>query len=219
MIKISPSILTADFTLLGQTIRDLEEAGADYIHMDVMDGSFVPQITFGAKMVQDIQKVSRIPLDVHLMIQSPEKHIDDFIDAGSDILTIHYESTDQVSETLQRIRERGVRPAISIKPATAVDDIREYLPLVNMVLVMTVEPGYGGQSLIPEALDKVKELREIASTENYTYDIEVDGGINASTYQDAVAAGANVLVAGSAIINAASYTEAIQALKAVPCTP
>lgn len=213
MIKISPSILQADFMQLGQVIKKLEEAKADMIHIDVMDGNFVGTITFGPKMVKDIKNITLLPLDVHLMIVNPKKHIDSFADAGADIITIHQETTQNLVETLQDIKRRGIKCSVSIKPNTDIDTLLEALPIVDMVLVMTVEPGEGGQPLIEATLDKVRKLKKIKEEKNYLFDIQVDGGINESTKDMAIAAGANVLVAGSAITDSKNYKKTISILK------
>lgn len=213
MTKIAPSILQADFANIGKVIKDLEEAGSDFIHLDVMDGSFVNTITFGPKMVSDIKKVAALPLDVHLMIVNPKKHIAKFADAGADIITIHQEATENLEECLNDIKSRGVKCSVSIKPATSVDAIKSVLPIVDMVLVMTVEPGMGGQSLIEETLDKARELKKMREENNYSYDIQADGGINMHTKGKAIAAGVDILVAGSAITGADDYKRAIRELK------
>ena len=193
MTKISPSILSADFANLGAEVRDLEQAGADYIHVDVMDGSFVPQITFGAKMVASLKGCTSLPLDVHLMIQNPHKHIDDFAKAGADIITFHAEAAEDIGAVIDMIKIHGKKVGISIKPGTSVSFIRDYLDMLDMVLIMTVEPGYGGQEMIDATLDKVALLRKLRPE----LDIEVDGGINGTTIHKALDAGANVIVAGS----------------------
>ena len=193
MIKISPSILSADFANLGSAVKDLEQAGADYIHVDVMDGSFVPQITFGAKMVASLKGCTNLPLDVHLMIQNPHKHIADFAKAGADIITFHSEAAEDVHAVIDMIKAHGKKVGISIKPGTPVSNIEKYLDILDMVLIMTVEPGYGGQEMIETTLDKVSQLREMRPK----LDIEVDGGINGETIHKVLDAGANVIVAGS----------------------
>jgi ribulose-phosphate 3-epimerase len=193
MIKISPSILSADFANLGAAVKDLEQAGADYIHVDVMDGSFVPQITFGAKMVASLKGCTALPLDVHLMIQNPHKHINDFAKAGADIITFHGEASEDIVAVIGMIKAHGKKVGISIKPATPISFIEKYLDMLDMVLVMTVEPGYGGQKMMEATLDKVSQLRAMRPE----LDIEVDGGINGDTIHKALEAGANVIVAGS----------------------
>jgi ribulose-phosphate 3-epimerase len=198
MIKISPSILSGDFAKLGEEVKTLQDNGADMIHMDVMDGVFVPQITFGAKMVAALRKHTDLPLDVHLMIEKPENHIDDFIKAGADIITFHVEATEKSIELAKKIKDNGKKVGISIKPNTLLFDIKDLIPLCDMILIMTVEPGYGGQKLIPKTLDKVKNLRMISPD----IDIEVDGGVCDDTIGDLLNAGANIIVAGSYVFKA-----------------
>ncbi len=213
MIQISPSVLAADFTRLGEEVKDVVRAGADMVHLDVMDGVFVTNISFGLPVISALRRVTDAVFDVHLMIDKPERYVDRFIDAGADILTFHYEATAESEAILKRIRERGVLAAISVKPGTPVSEIYGLLPLCDMVLVMTVEPGYGGQALIPETLLKVRELREKIDSLGLNIDIQVDGGINAKNAPDAIAAGANILVAGSSVFGAKDRAEAINALR------
>ena len=213
MIKISPSVLAADFSRLGDELADIKSAGADMVHLDVMDGIFVTNISFGLPVISSLRRVSDMVFDVHLMIDRPERYIDRFIDAGADILTFHFEATNESRQILERIRERGVKAAISVKPGTPISEIEELLPLCDMVLVMTVEPGYGGQALIPETLDKVKELRTKADSLGLDLMIQVDGGINAKNASAAIASGADVLVAGSAVFGASDRRAAIDALR------
>ena len=213
MIKISPSVLAADFTRLGEEVKDIGAAGSDMVHLDVMDGIFVTNISFGLPVIESLRKISDMVFDVHLMIDKPERYVDRFIDAGADIITFHYEATDCAEDILKGIRKRGVKAAVSVKPGTPVEEIYPLLPYCDMVLVMTVEPGYGGQALIPETLDKVKTLREKITELGLDIDIQVDGGINANNAADAVAAGANVLVAGSSVFKAKDRKKAIDALR------
>jgi ribulose-phosphate 3-epimerase len=199
---IAPSVLSADFGALAEGVRLAESMGGDLVHLDVMDGSFVPPITFGDKAVRDLRPVTRLPFDVHLMIQMPENHVDDFCAAGADYLTIHFEATTHVHAVLSSIRERGGRPGIALVPSTPAEALTEVLPLVDMVLVMTVSPGFGGQDLIPRCLQKVRSFRRMREERGLAYLIEVDGGINRSTAGAALEAGADVMVAGSALFGA-----------------
>lgn len=213
MTKISPSVLACDFSKLGDEVTEIERAGAEMAHLDVMDGMFVPNMSFGFPVIECLRKKTAIVFDVHLMIDKPERYIDRFIDAGADIVTFHVEATDMPEECLKMIRSRGKLAAISVKPKTPVEAIYPYLEMCDMVLVMTVEPGFGGQSLIPETLEKVKTLKAEIEKRGLNIDIQVDGGINDKNCRDAVAAGANVLVAGSAVFKAADRRAAIDALR------
>ena len=195
-IKISPSVLTANFLELREDIERLEKAGVDMLHLDVMDGNFVPNISFGVPVIKSIEKYSNVALDVHLMIDKPHRYIKDFA-AVSDILGFHYEAGSDVAKTLKEIRELGCKSCLTIKPCTEPEEIFEFLPLCDMVLVMSVEPGFGGQKFMPDALRKLKILRAKIEESGLDIDLEVDGGINAETAPLAVEAGANVLVAGS----------------------
>lgn len=205
-IKISPSILSADFGRLNEDIKTIEEH-SDYIHIDVMDGHFVPNLSFGAPVARCIK--SKLPLDVHLMIENPEKYIDDFAKAGADVLTVHFEAVDDLHGLLKQIKEKGMKAGVSIKPGTEVEVLEEYLEELDWILVMSVEPGFGGQGFIEGALDKIKWLREKAPT----LDIAVDGGINDETARLCEEAGANVLIAGSYIFKADNRKEAIDLLR------
>ena len=208
-IIISPSILSADFANLERDIKRVEDAGADWIHVDVMDGHFVPNITIGVPVVKSIKKVSNIPLDVHLMIENPEKYIQPFAQAGSDILTFHYEAVKDVSSVVI-IKSYGVKAGMSIKPKTPAEEILEFLPLLDLVLVMTVEPGFGGQSFIKVCAEKIPLIKKYAS-ENLI--IQVDGGINAETAKICTAYGANSLVAGNYIYKSGDIQKAVQSLR------
>ena len=210
-IKISPSLLSSDFSRLGEEVLRVERAGAEYIHIDVMDGIFVPNITLGAPVIKSLRGLSGLVFDVHLMITKPERYIKDFAEAGADIITIHLESTDAVSGTLRIIKELGKKAAVTIKPATPVSEVMPYLSEVDMVLIMTVEPGFGGQSFMPDMLDKVKAIRAV----NKEIDIEVDGGVSASNIAKVKQAGANVIVAGSALFSAGDMEAAITELRSL----
>ena len=204
MVKVSPSILSADFVNLERDIRSLTPAGADYVHVDVMDGLFVPNITIGIPVVAAIRKITELPLDVHLMIDRPLRYVDDFCKAGSDILTIHVEADteDNTLAALKRIRENGVKAAISVKPKTPAEAVLPYLPYCDLILVMTVEPGFGGQSFMEDMMPKLKQIRSYIDAQNPGCELEVDGGINEITALICRENGANVLVAGSAYFKA-----------------
>ncbi|MDO8525595.1 MAG: ribulose-phosphate 3-epimerase [Candidatus Omnitrophota bacterium] len=205
---IAPSILSADFSKLGQEIKDAEKAGADWIHVDVMDGHFVPNITIGPLVVKSLRPVTKLTLDVHLMISNPEKYIESFAKAGSDIITFHSEIEEDPKEVIRLIKYYNKKVGISIKPKTDIGPIEKILPMVDMVLVMTVEPGFGGQDFISDCLPKIERLRKI-----FKKDIEVDGGINEETSRDCRSSGANVFVAGSFVFGAGDYSLAIKKLR------
>ncbi len=213
MIKISPSVLACDFSKLADEIISIEKAGADMVHLDVMDGIFVNNITFGMPIIKDIRKVTDLPFDVHLMIDRPERYIDSFIDAGADIITIHLEACKDTTNTLKMIKNAGKYAAVSIKPDTLIETVYPYLPYLDMVLVMTVEPGRGGQALIPSTLLKVKKLSEKIKAEGLEISIQVDGGVNENNAKECVEAGANVLVAGSAIFKYKTVDERKSAIE------
>ena len=215
MPRISPSILSADFANLERDLHRLADSGADFAHVDVMDGHFVPNLTIGAPVVRALHRVSRIPLDVHLMITNPDQYLDDFIKAGSDIITIHLECDANISETLRRIRAAGVKAGLSIKPGTPVSALTEYLPLLDLALIMTVEPGFGGQSFIPSCLPKISELRALIDRLNPTCMLEIDGGVTVDNAPAAIAAGADVLVAGSAVFGAPDLQDAIRNIRGI----
>ena len=214
-IKIAPSILSADFSKMGEVVRALEEDGADMIHCDVMDGVFVNNITFGMKMVEDIRKHTSLPLDCHLMIVHPEKYVERFAKAGADIITVHYEACqDNLKEVLALIKSAGAKCGAVINPDTPVEKIKEVIPLCDMVLVMSVFPGFGGQKFIPEALDKLREVRAIIKESGKQIDLQIDGGVTAENVGEIKAAGANVIVAGNPIFKAENKKEMIANLKA-----
>ena len=196
---LSPSILSADFWHLGEDIRAVEQENVPWLHVDVMDGIFVPSISFGMPVLKCVRKQTDLFLDVHLMIDRPERYVKEFAESGADLINFHLEATGQVKETIEAIRALGKKVGITIKPKTPVEELAPYLNLVDMVLVMTVEPGFGGQKLIPECIDKVKEVRRMLDERGLDIDLEVDGGINADNVQLALEAGANVIVAGSAV--------------------
>lgn len=212
-MKISPSILSADFANLERDIRIVEEGGADYIHVDVMDGHFVPNITLGPNIVSAIRPVTKLPLDCHLMIENPEKYIEDFAKAGADIITVHVESTPHIHRAIQMIKNTGVRAGVVLNPGTPVAAVEYVLSECDMVLVMTVNPGFGGQSFIPETLKKIEKLKQLKEANHYHYEIEVDGGIVPETAKQCKQAGADVFVAGSYVYNAEDPQKQIQHLK------
>ncbi|WP_417629867.1 ribulose-phosphate 3-epimerase [Enterococcus faecalis] len=214
-MKLAPSILSADFANLERDIRLVEELGADYIHVDVMDGQFVPNITLGPNIVSAIRPVTKLPLDVHLMIVQPENYINAFAEAGADIITVHQEATPHIHRALQMIKNAGVKAGVTINPGTPLSMIENVLDLADQVLVMTVNPGFGGQSFIENSLEKIAQLKEWKETKGYTYEIEVDGGIVPETAARRKEAGAEVFVAGSYIYNAENPQERIDALRAV----
>jgi ribulose-phosphate 3-epimerase len=213
MIKIAPSILSADFAKLAEEIKDVENGGADYIHVDVMDGHFVPNITIGPLIVEAIRPGTKLPLDVHLMIEQPDLYINEFVRAGADIITVHVEACKHLHRTIQLIKSHGIKAGVVLNPHTPVESIQHILDDIDMVLFMTVNPGFGGQAFIPQVLPKIKQLSDIIKEKQLPIEIEVDGGINEQTAKQCVEAGATVLVAGSAIYNKEDRRQAIQSLR------
>ena len=198
-MKISPSILSCDFSRLADEIRAVEAGGADWIHIDVMDGHFVPNITIGPIITAGARRATALPLDVHLMIEDPDQYLEAFVDAGADILTVHVEACRHLHRTIERIRELGARPGVAVNPATPLEAVREVLPNVDLLLVMSVNPGFGGQSFIPSSLDKMKRARALLDSIGSNAELEVDGGVTVANAASVVEAGASVLVAGSAV--------------------
>ena len=213
MIKISPSILSADFSRLGEDVQAVDRAGADYIHIDVMDGHFVPNITIGPLVVDALRKVTDKPLDVHLMIENPDLYIPGFAKAGADIITVHQEAVPHLHRTVQLIKSLGKKAGVSLNPATPVETLDVILDELDLVLIMSVNPGFGGQSFIPSALDKIRALRQRITERGLSTELEVDGGVKIDNIREVVAAGADVLVAGSAVFNTEDYAATITALR------
>ena len=213
-VKIAPSILSADFAKMGEEVQSLEQSGADIIHCDVMDGVFVPNITFGIKMVEDLRKYTKLPLDCHLMIVHPERYVESFAKAGADIITVHYDACQEnLKEVLLQIKKAGVKCGAVINPDTPVEKIKEVIPLCDMVLVMSVFPGFGGQKFIPSTLEKLREIRAIIDERGKEIDLEIDGGVTAENVAEIREAGANVIVAGNTVFKASDRAEIIAKLK------
>lgn len=212
-MKIAPSILAADFSKLAEEVKEAEAAGADMIHIDVMDGHFVPNISMGPFIVEAVRKVTSLPLDVHLMIENPDRYIEQFIDAGADYITVHMEASPHIHRTVQEIRRLGAKPGVVINPGTPASSISSIIDYVDMVLVMTVNPGFGGQSFIPGVLPKIREIKQMIIGKELDIDIEVDGGINSETLKLCKDAGANIFVAGSAIFSQTDRQKAMNELR------
>ena len=213
MKKLSPSILSADFSRLKDEIQAVEEAGADYIHIDVMDGHFVPNITIGPMVVEAVKKITSLPLDVHLMISDPDKYIEDFIKAGSNLLSVHVETCPHLQRTVTYIRDKGVQPAVVLNPSTALYTLEYILEEVDMVLLMTVNPGFGGQKFIPGMIPKIKKLRRLIDESQLSIELEVDGGVNLENIDLVSQAGADVVVSGSAVFKSADCRKTIREMK------
>ena len=213
MLKLAPSILSADFGHLAEDVKKIEEGGADYIHVDVMDGHFVPNISFGAPVMKCLNGKTKLPYDVHLMIENPDKYIDDFITPKTEYITVHQEACVHLNRTVQNIKSKGVKAGVSINPATPVSTLECILPDVNLVLIMSVNPGFGGQKFIPGALEKVRELAEIKGAKNLDFVIEIDGGITLENIEEVMDAGVEMAVAGSAVFGAEDVTERVREFK------
>lgn len=213
MIKLAPSILSADFARLLEDVKKVEKAGCEYLHIDVMDGHFVPNITLGSGIVKSLRKDVNMVFDAHLMIENPDNYIKEFADAGCDIIVVHQEACTHLHRTIQNIKSHGIKAGVALNPATPIETIKYVLQDVDMVLLMSVNPGFGGQSYIPVVTEKIKELKALIDEMNLDIDIEVDGGVKPSNIAEVVNAGANVIVAGSAIFNAGNIDEAVKSLR------
>lgn len=213
MLKIAPSILSADFSKLGEDVKMLDKSGADWIHIDVMDGLFVPNISFGVPVIKSIRKVTSLPFDVHLMIEKPDRYIEDFVKSGADIITVHYEADKHLDRTINYIKSFKVKAAVALNPATPVESIKYLIPNLDMVLIMTVNPGFGGQKYIKYCSDKIRELRNLSDKVNKDLLIEVDGGITVENAAEAAKCGANIMVAGSAVFKGGNIEKNISDLR------
>ena len=215
MTKLAPSILAADFLKLGEEIQAAEAAGADMLHIDIMDGHFVPNITIGPSIVQSIRKITSLPLDVHLMIEEPDKYLRDFIKAGADYLTVHYEASVHLHRTVQWIKESGIKAGVSLNPATSVWNLEHILPYTDIALLMSVNPGFGGQEFIPEVIEKIKILKKLLREKGLSTLIEVDGGVKLENAPEIISAGADILVMGSAFFNSKDYGTVIKQFREI----
>ena len=213
MVKISPSILSADFSKLGEEIVEVDKAGADFIHIDVMDGNFVPNITIGLPVIKSIRNKTEKIFDVHLMIENPSRYIDDFVNAGADIITIHYEAEKHIDRAIEYIKSKGIKAGVSLNPGTPTVVLKDIIEKLDLVLIMSVNPGFGGQKFIPYSLNKIKEVKEMSKDVNENLLIEVDGGVDRNNSKAIIEAGANVLVAGSAIFGDGNLKENIEAIR------
>ena len=212
MAKVAPSILSADFSKLGADVQEICEFGADYIHVDVMDGAFVPNISFGAGVMKSLNNVTTIPYDVHLMIEDPDRYIEDFVTPNTEFITVHQEACRHLDRTIQHIHSTGVKAGVALNPATPIVMVEDVLDKVDMILIMSVNPGFGGQKFIPRALDKIRRLDEIRKASGYDFVIEVDGGVNLQNCEELKSVGTDILVAGSAVLKAEDRKEAIAGL-------
>ena len=213
MVKIAPSILSADFSKLGEDVKSIDKGGAEFIHIDVMDGSFVPNISFGFPIIKSMRKITDKVFDVHLMIDNPSHYIDDFIEAGADLITVHYEADRHIDRTINYIKSKGKMAGVALNPGTPVSVLKNLIPNLDMVLIMSVNPGFGGQKFIPYSLDKINEVKQLSEKLNPELLIQVDGGIGCGNAKEVIDAGANVLVAGSAVFNGGDVSENIKALR------